>query len=352
MPEWWARFEVYNLEIREPIEVRAVRVVPAFEPVEQRKITDRLAGLGEDEYLLSAYAIVYLGAGDRPPAALWEEAFGVFWPVHEALSFLQHRDLRVAYCELFDTPGCAGERITWAAHSIMCAVSHGPVIHVRGSYGAAVGALADLWDDDEADGHYGFRYAVTFQHSALQPRTSIEGEFTNQWIALELLANEWSENDRAPACLKPLALRRCIQTKVRRTWERAVAGLVASGSLAEDDAQALVRHGLSLRAQAPAVVRIQAFLKHFGVTDVPLEWIERGCWLRNRILHGRRWMAAFEERWPGAEAAQSLWLTTMQARLLVDRYVMWLAGYEPLSWSHDPPSNQWYTRIVSNPPTP
>ncbi len=324
MGEWYVRLPMHNVELHKEIAIGPVRLVPLEN---HRQIIRRISSQRDKAkpFLYTADAIVALGASEDKPPNPRQAAWDRFWPVHNALSFLQQREFFVAWWHLHRDPDCGDHSINSGAHLCMATVPYETKIHVLGDYAKIVADAAALWQNEAVHDKTWFARAWTFQLLSLGDHT-VQTSYVKQWMAFETLFNRWCKKGEAvPEDVKDVELgsHKFVETTIRPIIEGALNCLVLQGKLKQFQVKA-VTNSFGAKVYGHAHQKAQAFLSSYNVTDVPSSWLQECAEIRNRIVHGD----------VSGEDSNVLHWRTMRLRGLVNRYIMHLMGYAPKRWDY------------------
>lgn len=326
MPHWWARFPVYNVELRGEATVGSVRLVPVLTHWDARQAVQKQRH-SDKPFVLTASAIVDIGEHAGKPENPRDIAGTALWPVVGAVEFLWQRDVRVSEWSLHQTASCQDEATSSGRSMTMCSIPHGQPIDIFWrDEEIAIQRTAQTWANDKLADRTNFRYAAAVQHASGIPFLPVEMQFVQQWLAFEVLFSRWCDTDDCG----PKDLRipdRILQRQVRPAVEEALAPLVAGGALTEEQSVGLCGAMRSPIYQA-AETKARAFLRSYGVNGFGAKWLQRCIGLRNHFLHGRRMYHLRPVGHYGDIASEVSW-RTRDTRRLVNRYIMHLVGCEP-----------------------
>jgi hypothetical protein len=302
MSNWWLRVPLLNLPLPGEFDVEGVQLRPRMNvATAERKIS--AAQYDVERFVHTADALIR-GEGSAPGRIL--RAKELLSPrighIVAALSFVYSRDIcgRHAYLQSSPDEDATADKCYDLGGLLL--VPKGRVLRVDGAWDLLLRLATSAWLDDALNERTGFQFAAAFQQYWFIPGLPLEHGFLHQWVALEAVVNRWCEaNAEAPEC-------------VRDKPERK-----------------------------PAAMKLRAFLRWMGAFDDLQTWSEAdlNTWceetghIRNSLMHhGPAW----RERYPdlkrslGNSPSEDLLARARQIRMLVDRFIMVLLGYEPREW--------------------
>ncbi len=330
MPDWWLRVPLYNAPLTDEMDIRGIVLRPRLSWYEARRAVQD-AQRTAWRYVATGDAIVHVGDAEDRPSDPWTAlAEAGFWDMRDALHFILQRDVCAHEGFFHQTADCTDEAKGPVGWLTINRVPYASNIQTRSMESWLRDAMS-AWSDDRLEEETGFQYAARFQHVVDMPGLLLETEFLQQWIAFELLLNRWCETE--PTAPKTVRISDGVMKRhVRPALKRALRELSVAGHITENEAKALVRD-IRPRVFGNPDTKAEAFLQHIGVPDVPRTWLTWGSRLRNKIAHGHSWLQLYaSERPTVGEPRHDLDFIRGQARLLVNRAVMGIVGYQPDAW--------------------